>query len=520
MSITSFWFFCFLALGVLLFYLTPGRVQWVTLLLLSLAFYALAASPLTFVYVLLTALPAWALSLAFERCREAGGEPSQDRRLRLWLTLVLVFDVALWFLCKGGALLDFFLFRLPGRLIPALAGYSAPRLAAALGMGYFLLQIMGYTIDCWRGNVRAEKSALKLLLFTCFFPQMVTGPISRFEQLAPLYAPHRPQYRNLAHGCQRILWGLFKKLVLAERCAAVVNSIWSMPGDYQGFYVWVALLLFPLQVYTDFSGCMDIVIGSAELFDIPLTENFNVPFYSRTVQELWQKWHITLGTWAKDYVLYPVLKSAWMQRLGKTLRKKYGKKNGKMLASALGMLPVWLVIGVWHGEVKHIVGVSLWFWFFLILGEWLKPWAAAFTARHGFRTESFGWHLFQSLRTYLIFALGISFFQASSVRDGLRFLRSLLGVFRPFVWNPWILFDGSLGYLGAYFPEINLMLVGFALLAAAGTLREKYGSARAWLDRQSVPLRWAVYLFLFFTVLIAGKYGPGYEVGAFLYGNF
>ena len=520
MSITSCLYFGFLALGMLLYYLTPGKLQWGVLLGLSLAFYALAAAPFTFIYVLLIALPAWALGLKTARCREAGRDPAQDRLVRALLVLVLVWDVAIWFLCKGGALLDVFLFRLPGRFFPALAGRSVPRLAAALGMGYFLFQVMSYTLDCWRGTVEPQKNPLKLLLFACFFPQMVTGPISRYSQLEGLYAPHRFRYVNLAHGCQRILWGLFKKLVLAERCAAVVNTVWSAPGIYPGLYAWLVLLLFPLQLYTDFSGCMDIVIGSAELFDIRLTENFNAPFCSRTIQEFWQRWHITLGTWAKDYILYPVLKSAWMLRLGKSLRKACGKKTGKFLTSAVGMFFAWLVIGLWHGEIRHVVGVSLWFWCFLLLGEWLKPRAAALAAKYGFKTESFGWHLFQSLRTYLIFSFGVVFFRAESMTRAFRFFRSLLDTFRPSVWNPWILFDGSLGYLGASFQEINLMLVGFSLLLAADVLHEKYGSARLWLDRQPTLLRWAVYFTLFFTVLIAGKYGPGYEAGAFLYGNF
>ena len=375
-------------------------------------------------------------------------------------------------------------------------------------------------MDCYWGNIKPQKNFLKLFLFVSYFPQLTTGPISRYEQLKTLFDKHSFKYENLAFGAQRILWGFVKKLVLAERAGMIVSGITGNLDVYTGFYTWIAILLYPIQMYADFSGCMDIILGVSEIFDVKLAENFRNPFFARTSQEFWQRWHITLGTWAKDYVLYPVLKSKPMINFGKFAKKKFGKKTGKFLATSLGMLILWLVMGIWHGGIRYIVGVSLWYWIILILGDLLAPSFKKITERLEIKTESFSWHLYQSIRTYIIYAVGATFF-LMGVSEGLDLLgRACAVIFEEGVANPWIFFDDSILKLGVTWDDINIIIVVCVMMLVVGILREKYDYARIWIREQGFIFRWFIWIALFVFVLIYGKYGPGYDASVFIYQGF
>lgn len=289
---------------------------------------------------------------------------------------------------------------------------------------------------------------------------------------------------------------------------------------YTGFFSWLAILLYPLQMYADFSGCMDIVLGVSEMFGIKLAENFNSPFFSRTSQEFWQRWHITLGAWAKDYVLYPLLKSNPMVKLGKYMRKKLGRQAGKFFINALGMFVLWMVMGIWHGGMRYIVGVSLWYWLILMAGDLLTPVFAKLTSACNMKTNSFSWHLFQSARTYLIYAVGATFFSVGISR-GISLLKDALKVcLLPGYANPWIFFDESILKLGVTYGDINIIIIGVLLMLVTDILREKYGYARIWIEQQGFVLRWLIWMGLFVFVLIWGKYGPGYDAAEFIYKGF
>lgn len=511
MSITSFPFLALLAVGVLVYYLTPGRAQWVVLLLLSLVFYACSGVEQTIVYLLISTLSAWAAGQVIARKKPWAFGAAMA---------AIAVNLLLWFFFKGKQLWG-------GPAIAILSKvYIRPLNTLvytdwipALGMGYYTLQIIGYIIDCYWENVTPQKNPVKLFLFTAYFPQLTTGPISRYAQLEDLYRPHHLSYQNLAFGCQRILWGLLKKLVLAERVGTLVGNIMSS-GYFWGYYAWLIILLYPIQMYADFSGCMDIVLGASELFGIPLAENFRNPFFSRNSQEFWQRWHITLGSWAKDYVLYPLLKSKAMVNLSKKARKRFGKKTGKFLVNAIAMFALWMVMGLWHGGWRFIVGVSLWYWVILMLGELLSPYFQKLTRALHIKTDSFSWHLFQSCRTYLIYAVGALFFSAG-ISQAMLILRSALNVFRGFDYaNPWIFFDGTLAALGLGNGDLNLVFLCVGLLILVGCLREKYGYARVWMQKQGFVFRWLVWIGLFLLVLIYGQYGPGFNAAQFIYQGF
>lgn len=305
MSITSFYYLVLITVGVLIYYVIPKKTQWAVLLGLSLVFYYYAATPYTIVYLIISTLIAYTSTIWIQRKREKNAE--ETKGILTITVIALAINIVIWFVVKGRGLW----IPIASRFIAW--HYSAKldslmnlQLIASLGMGYYTLQVLGYIIDCYWENVIPQKNPLKLFLFVTYFPQLTTGPISRYKQLETLYDRHKFEYQNIAFGAQRILWGFTKKIVLAERIGIIVSEINASPDKYTGFYSWIAILMYPLQMYADFSGCMDIVLGTSELFGIKLAENFNNPFFARTSQEFWQRWHITLGTWAKDYVLYPL----------------------------------------------------------------------------------------------------------------------------------------------------------------------------------------------------------------------
>lgn len=517
MTITSFRFLLFIAVSLIVYYVLPKSWQWAQLLVMSLIFYFSAARGYTIIYLVISALAAYGATMWIDRLRKQGKRDS--RLINVLTAAALTVNILLWFVFKGQ---DFWSVAIRGAqhfkpsFLPALVDMD---LVASLGMGYYTLQIMGYILDCAWETVEPQKNPLKLFLFVCFFPQLTTGPISQYKQLESLYQEHRFQYGNLAHGAQRVLWGFFKKLVLAERAGVIVSGITADLTIYNGCYSLIAILLYPIQMYADFSGCMDIVIGVAEMFDIRLAENFHNPFFSRTSQEFWQRWHITLGAWAKDYVLYPLLKSKIMVKFSKYARKKWGKAAGKFIATAVGMFVLWMVMGIWHGALRFIVGVSLWYWVILMAGELLAPTFRKITEKLGFQTESFSWHLFQSARTYVIYAVGATFF-SMGIRKGILLLGQAIQALTGKVFNPWIFFDGSILGLGVSWGDINLIILAVLLLAIVGALREKYGYARVWMDQQCFLFRWFCWIALFVLVLVYGKYGPGYNAADFIYQGF
>ncbi len=518
MSITSFLFLVLITVGAIIYYIIPKKLQWMELLLLSLVFYYYAATPYTIAYLCGVTIIAYAVSILIKKARSN----NKDSKLPYLATIfAIVLILFVWFVVKGRGLWLPIVLRTVGKINPSFTErLSGVQIVAALGMGYFTLQILGYIIDCYWGNIEAQKNPLKLFLFVAYFPQLTTGPISTYAQLETLYQPHKFKYDNLCFGAQRILWGFFKKIVLAERVGLIVSGILANQAEYHAFYSWMVVLLYPIQMYADFSGCMDIVLGVSEIFDIKLAENFNNPFFARSSQEFWQRWHITLGTWAKDYVLYPLLKSGPMVKFGKFTRKKFGRVWGGFLKNCVGMFCLWMVMGIWHGGFRFIIGVSLWYWIILMLGNIMTPVFEKITSICDMKVNSFGYHFFQSARTYLIYAIGATFFLCG-VTNGFALLKDCLDVFFVKQYaNPWIFFDESFLNLGIAYRDINIIIIGVLLLILVGALRERYGYARTWIKNQPFGLRWMIWLFLFAFVLIYGQYGPGYDAAEFIYQGF
>lgn len=516
MTITSLYFLIFTVAAAALYYITPVKKQWMTLLFLSVVFYCLSAAPFTIIFVLLSTVTAYFSSMYI-----SGGNPAvsgQDKNRSRVIALAVIFNVLLWFICKGSAYWIQPLSFLHAR-IPALPGVPSVSIPAALGMSYYTCQVIGYLLDCYWGTAKPQKNFFKLFLFLLFFPQLTTGPISRYNDLQTIYDGRPFDISKIERGAQRILWGFFKKLVLAERISLIVNTV-DNNDRFSGVWLWAALLIYPMQLYSDFSGSVDIVLGLAEVFGIDLPENFNNPLMSTTSQEFWQRWHMTLGNWAKDYIMYPVLKNEKTLALSSLAKKKFGKRAGKLVSLGIGMFFTWLVMGIWHGNYKYILGCGIYYYIIMLSYEALSPVLKRINRFLNVNEQAFSWVLFKRIRTYFVLCVYMVFFRADGISGAFSMLKDLALSLHPSNFNLWSLFNGSFTETSLSLTDLNIIVISLLLLLLAALMREKCGHARDWISSQGLVFRWISWAGLFVLVIVFGKYGPGYHTADFIYQGF
>lgn len=512
MNITSFPYFVFIAAAVLLYYVIPKNYRWFSILLANIGFLVMSNSVKLNILWLFTALVTYFGALLIKKNSEKNPKISKVL-VYLCVLCVLGFMIGLKDLSFFSRIADPVLTRLG---LPASRSLA---ILAPLGISYYSLVWIGYLLDVYWGTCEVEGNILKFLAFCGYFPTYVSGPIVKFQDIEKeIVTGHALDYNNLTFGTQRILWGLMKKLIISERLAIVVNTVYGDYNRYPGAYIWIAMFCFVFQLYTDFSGCIDIVLGTSQLFGIQLPENFNLPFLSTSLAEFWRRWHITLGGWLRDYVLYPILKSDLLQWIGSKSKKAFGKKTGKKIPTWIGLMISWFLIGFWHGgQWNYIIGVGLFFGFIIVSGEALEPFFKKVIALLKINTEAVSYRIFQRLRTFFFFMVGLSFFRSyDGFGVGLKIWKNALTVF-----NPWIFFDGSLLNLGLTQKDINILFFWGIVLAGSGLLTFfTKKSLRELVAEQNLVFRWILYFILLFSVLILGCYGIEFSSASFIYQRF
>lgn len=474
MTLTSFSFFAFLLVSLFLYYIFKDHQKYV-LFAVSVFFYVAVSgshkldAALMLLYVsLVTYFGARLISNAKENRKKA------------------VFIISLLLL-----LLTLFIFKYLGNLALTFkeifqfsADVSVLSFVSFIGMSYFVLCACGYIIDVYWGLVEADKNYFEVALFVFFFPQIISGPITRFNTMKEQFQKkHALMYDNITNGLRRMLWGYFKKLVISERFALVVNGVYEYYTGFGGLDILLATLCYAVQLYTDFSGCMDIVIGAAQMFSVELPENFNAPFFSESLQEFWQRWHITLGKWFKDYVMYPVQISRPMVNLGKRIKKKWGKKVGKKIPFYISMFVLWLSIGLWHGglDFYFVASAGVPFAVFLI-GDLLEPLFNALNRFLHINPERGLFKVLKYLRTSLILCLVWVFVCAKSVSGGFDVIRVALS--RAFVATiPTVIKVAGLGKKSLVLMGAGLVILFLdELLCFKGySIRKKCDKLPAWI---------------------------------------
>ena len=456
-SFTSFYFLCFYTFILLIYYLIPRKTQWVFLLFASAAFYLLTGNGLLILY------PAAACLTAYGAVRVmAGTEDVKKRRWALAAALLLLIGalVVLKYINFGIYTINAaaFLCGAQGEMI-GVFDFLVP-----LGISFYTFSILGYIVDVYNGIAKPQKNFFKTALYGMYFPSILSGPILRYrEDGEQFFEPHPFDYRQVTFGLQRMVWGFFKTLVISERMNIVVNTVYDNYTAYPGSYIWIATICFAFQLYTNFSGSMDIVF----------------------------------------------------MELGKKLRKKFGKKRGKQLTTFLAMLILWFTVGIWHGgDWKFVIGSGLLHWFYIVSGELLAPFFRKCMEKLSIDAKSKWVDGFRVLRTFFLVNIGFVFFRAASTTDACRMLASAVGV-----WNVGDLLRGGIFTLGLDVIETVIAIVSLLLLLAVSLLHQK-GSVRARIEKKPVLFRFALWYALLFYIILLGHYGPDYSAAEFIYQGF
>lgn len=529
MTYNTLIFALFLLVALILYFVVPKRGRWIVLLTVSYVFYLFNSSFLI-VFILITTLSVYlcgrllgALSDRFKKEKkelDREGKKALKQRInrkKKWVVLsaVLINFGLLFFLKYFNFLGDSVASLI--RLIDSSFVFQPLDLMLPLGISFYTLQAVSYVVDVYRGKVQADRNLGRVALFLVFFPQITEGPIGRYDQLAnQLYEGHRFDYTRCKYGCQLILWGLFKKMVVADRASIFVDRVFRQAGVTGGIPVVLAVLLYTLQIYAEFSGTMDIVTGIAQLFGVDLAENFKRPFFSRSVQEFWRRWHITLGAWLRDYIFYPISFSKIFMNLSKKAKKNLNEHFGKLVPVAFAMFFVWFGNGIWHGASWKYVVYGLYYYLIMMIGLLFEPLSRKFIAKMHINVNSRGYRLWQMARTFLFVCFGMLIFRAKDLTQAFSMFGSIFSGF-----DPGVLTSGALiRNFGLYTSDFILLFLSVLLILAVGVMQEKGLVIRDVIARRKLAVRWAVYYIGIFSVILFGAYGAGYRVIDLIYAQF
>lgn len=534
MLFTSYSFIGFVLLLALVYYLAPGRHQWKLLLLGSLLFYAFSG-PWNLLYILTTSLTVWAGALAVEKnyahkkeglkelkkadlpadrkkAETAAFKKKQAADLKRIMVMTIVFNLLILAVVKYT---NFLISNING-LLGEGRQLSLLSIALPMGISFYTLQAIGYLVDVHREVIPAEKNYFKFLLFISFFPLVIQGPICRFGEVTEgrLFAENRFSWKNVSFGLERILWGFFKKLVIADRISAAVNTVIGDTSTYRGAYILFLMLMYTIELYADFTGGIDITIGVAEMLGITLPENFKRPYFSQSLKEYWRRWHISMCEWFRNYLFYPVSTSKPIRELTKFSKARLGKDLGRRIPVYVSSFVVWFATGVWHGASWNFIVWGLLNWAVLMISEELEPLYARFHKRFPSASGP-AYSVFCMIRTFLLVCFMNLFDCYAKIGEILSLLASVFTVH-----NYGAFFSGGVMELGMSGTDYVVTGIGILVLLAVSIYEERKGSVREMLLERPYLVRTLVWTGLFVAVLLIGAYGAGYDASQFIYNRF
>lgn len=540
MSYTSFNFLLFVAATALVYFLFPvKKLKWSVLLVASWVFYLLAGYKYA-AFIVFTTISTYLIGLWIDavskkskrtlkihktdwgREQKKKFKESTKVKKRLILALALVANFGILAFLKY---YNFFSGSLNDMLGAFGVDFSVPtlKLFLPLGISFYTFQSMGYLVDVYREKTASERNPFKFALFVSFFPQIIQGPISIYDQLAhQLYEPHSFDFNRFKHGSMLILWGFFKKLVVADRAVIAINAVTAHYDTYGGTTLTFTILLYALQLYMDFSGGIDISRGVAQIFGIDMIDNFKRPYFSKSINEYWRRWHISLGGWMKDYVFYPIAMSNFFINTSKKMKNtkfgstKAGTHIAKVLPTSIASLIVFTLVGVWHGATWKYVAFGLWNGVIIMLSILLKPVFDWILKKLRINAKSFGFGLFQMFRTFLVVLVGYVFDVAPS------FMQAIKTFWLSFTDQSFSTGWSQISDLGLGKKDYVLILACMLLVFIISVIQERHSDTtiREMLDRKPYILRFGVIFIGVLTVIIFGIYGSGYSATDFVYMQF
>ncbi len=390
--------------------------------------------------------------------------------------------------------------------------FNILKLISPIGISFYTLQMLSYLFDVYSGKISADHNFIRLSLFGSFFPCIMEGPICRYSDTADkIYECNKITYYNLCYGLQRILWGLFKKIVIADRLNILVKTVFNAPSLYNGTTIFIAAVSYTIMLYMDFSGAMDVVVGTGNIFGFSIPENFKQPFFSKNISEFWTRWHISLGTWFKDYIYYPISLSKPMKKITLNLRKKLGNHYGPLLSGTIALLVVWLLNGLWHGAGWTFILFGLYHFLFISIGNITRQTFNKLYVKLNI-AKSKVLKILQILKTSFFEVIGELIFRSKTVSDAIFMIKK---IFTSFGFN-----SSELSSLGLDIPDVVVLLLALLIVLIISIMKEKNIDVREKISSKNIFIRWLIYYSLIFGIIIFGAFGPGYEPVDPMYADF
>lgn len=524
MSYTSFTFFIiYFGITYLFYSIIPQKFKWCVLLAGSFAFYTVAVKG-HILFLVLSSVIIWAIGLALQKLNDdfkakKKGLAIPERKVlknkyknykMAVLMLGVLINLGILFASKYSG---FF-----AHSVNAVFNTNLHKLniIQPMGISFYTLQAVSYITDIYRGRFEACKNPFKTALYLSFMLTVVEGPVARFDQLGTqLIEGKKFDYDMFVRGVWRVFWGIFKKVVIADRAAILVNTVYNNPEDHGGTMMVIATLFYTLQLYGEFSGVMDVVCGLGEMMGIEMPENFNRPFFAKSINEFWQRWHISLGSWLRDYIFYPISLSKPFMSLTKSARKKFNPYYANLIPTAVALFFVWFANGFWHGSGLRYIVYGLYYYALMMLGLFFEPLSDKFCKAVKINRKSKAFGVFQMLRTFVIVNFGMLIFRADSLRRVLYMTKKII-LHQDFS----VLKIGAANGVGLDIKDYIIILVGTLVIFAVGVINEKNISIRDKILGFKFPVRFILLLLFILLIIFIGAYGTNYGVQDLIYANF
>lgn len=517
MIFSSFKFLFFLAIVVLIYYIVPKKYRWTVLLLGSMYFYYCSKAvfiPFVGGVSVFSYLTARIISLKYEKIdlESFNLEKDEAKELRakgsafckriLILALIIILGLLVYT-------------KIAKYVVNSFAHIEGFNVIVPLGISYFTFSTVGYMLDVYWKRYKAEKNFFKYLLYVIYFPHITQGPIPRYDKLSEsLFAEHAFSYEKICEGCSRILWGFFKKQIIADVAGIVVESVFGSWETQNYITILFGTFMYAIQVYVDFAACMDMALGISHMFGVDLEENFRQPYFSRSVEEFWRRWHITLGKWFKDYLCMPVSVCKPVKNLSKKMRKKYGNTAGKNTVTISALIAVWICTGLWHGTGLNYVLWGCWQGGIIIFSTLMEKNYSKAKKFLRINEDAIWWKGFQMIRTFILCGIIPRLLtRAASVSVAVILFGRVLtlhGSSETVV--------GILNNSGVNCGRLIAMLIGILALFTVSVLKE----IKIWdglIRRCPFIIRNVVYVILIYTIIMFAG-GDSDITSGFMYANF
>lgn len=486
MLFNSLEFLIFFFIVTVIYYMIPHKARWFWILLSSYYFY-MRSNPKYIIILIFITLLSYLSGIIVEK--------SVKYKKNIMILSILC-NIAVLFVFKY---YNFFIKSMERILAVIHIQFHIPysTFSLPIGISFYIFEAMAYIIDVYRGGLKAEKNLLKYASFIAFFPQLLAGPIERAgHMLVQFEKKHVFDYEKIKSGLLLILWGLFEKLVVADRLSKFTDTVFSQPNNYRGFEMVIASLFFTFQIYCDFSGYSDMAIGAARVLGFELSRNFERPYFSKSIREFWRKWHITLCSWFKDYLYIPL-----------------GGNRCSKIKNYINIMIVFVVSGLWHGaDISFIVWGAL-HGVYQVAEKAIEPFWNKVMVRLKIQTNSYMYKLFQVIKTFVLVDFAWIFFKASSFKAAIVFIKNM------FYFNPEVFINGSIYKLGLSYKEFWIGVFGIVIVLIENLL-QRNSNIESKLMNKHVVIRWSLYVASLIFIIIFGVYGSDYNPQQFIYFQF